>query len=82
MRLDGSHEAIPMDHGQRRHELTKFYRILVPETRETARKALSNMMDMGTLRQSSATRLLQDLWQDPGEYFANIRETWRAKSPD
>jgi hypothetical protein len=40
------------------------------------------MMDMGTLRQSSATRLLQDLWQDPGEYFANIRETWRAKSPD
>jgi hypothetical protein len=74
-----NHEGIPMSHAQRRAELTRFYRIVVPETRPTARTALSNMLDMGTLRQSSATRLLQDFWQEPDEYFSNICETWRAK---
>lgn len=73
------HEAIPMTHKERRRELIRFYRLMVPETQETARIALANMMEMGTLRQSSATRLLQDLWQDPADYFSNIREAWRAR---
>lgn len=79
--MNGSHEQVPMTHRERRRELIKFYRVLVPETRETARVALASMLEMGTLRQSSATRLFQDLWQDPEGYFSNIRETWRASPP-
>lgn len=73
------HEEIPMSCGQRRGEMAKFYRIILPETKPVALKAISTMMEQGTLRQSSASRLFQDLWNEPNEYFANIRETWRAK---
>lgn len=75
-------ESIPMTYQQRRHEYAKFFRIVVPETRPTAQRALSDMMDMGTLRQSSASRLFQDLWNTPDEFFADVREAWRAKPTD
>ncbi|AZS06696.1 hypothetical protein HOU95_gp111 [Streptomyces phage Hiyaa] len=71
---------LPMTDGERRADLARLFRIVIPETREVARTALANMLEMGTLRQSSATRLFQDLWQDPADYFSNIRETWRARA--
>lgn len=73
------HESLPLTPAERKAELFRYYRVLVPETREVARIALSNMMIEGTLRQSSATRLLRDLWQDPSEYFSDIRTAWKAK---
>lgn len=76
------HEALPLTPAERKAELYRLYRLIVPETNEVARNALSNMLASGTLRQSSATRLLQSLWQDPTEYFSDIREAWRAQRAD
>ncbi|QJD54002.1 hypothetical protein SEA_GALACTICA_55 [Streptomyces phage Galactica] len=73
------HEEIPMSCGQRRQEAARFFRIVVPESRPQAQRALCTMLEMGTLRQASATRLFQDLWNTPDEFFSNVRETWRAK---
>lgn len=71
-----------MSFEQRRHEAAKFFRIIVPETRPIAQHAISDMLAMGTLRQSSANRLFEDLWNTPDEFFADIREAWRAKRPN
>lgn len=76
------HEEIQMSCGQRRQEAAKFFRIVVPETRPVAQRAISTMLEMGTLRQSSTTRLVQDLWNTPDEFFSDIRKTWRSKAAD
>lgn len=71
------HEALP-------HHLhivvnQKFWRLVVPEVQPTAFRALGNMLAAGTLRQQSASRLLQDLWA-PASVFNTPAKNWQVKS--
>jgi len=71
------HEALP--HHEHRRTNQQFWRLLVPEIRFPAFRAMNTMLADGTLRQSSATRLLRDLWNTPDEYFDDTTRNWRAK---
>lgn len=60
------HEALP--HAEHAIVNQKFWHLVVPEIRPgSAFRAISNMLADGTLRQSSATRLFQDLWRVPAQ---------------
>lgn len=59
----------------------KFWPIIVRQTNFPAFRALNGMMSMGTLRQSSATRLFEDLWSD-GSLFDDTNRNWRVKPVD
>lgn len=71
------HEALP--HHVHVVVNQSFWRIVVPEVQMTAFRALGNMLEAGTLRQQSASRLLQDLWAKPS-VFNTRAKNWPVKS--
>lgn len=73
------HEALPHSEHQPNNE--QFWPIVVPQVNFPAFRALNNMLDMGTLRQESASRLFQDLWSD-GSLFNDTNRNWRVKPVD
>ncbi len=73
------HEALP--HPEHHEVNQRFWRMVVPSINFPAFRALNTMLEQGTLRQSSASRLLQDLWSD-GSMFDDTNRNWRVKPVD
>lgn len=73
------HEALP--HAEHQEVNARFWRVVVPQMNFPAFRALNTMLAQGTLRQSSATRLLQDLWSD-SSVFNDTNRNWRVKPVD
>lgn len=74
------HESLP--HSEHVKINGKFWRIVVPEIRPSAMRVLSTMLKDNTLRQSSASRVFQDLWNFPDVVFVNRPRNWPAANSD
>ncbi|QNJ57660.1 hypothetical protein SEA_KEANU_55 [Streptomyces phage Keanu] len=73
------HEALP--HSEHAEVNERFWPIIVPQINFPAFRAMNTMLKEGTLRQSSAARLEQDLWSD-GSLFDDTNRNWRVKPVD
>lgn len=77
--MRGTPEDLP--HAEHHAINERFWPIIVPSINFPAFRALNGMMAQGTLRQSSATRLFEDLWSD-GSVFDDTNRNWRVKPVD
>lgn len=75
----GTPEDLP--HAEHHEINARFWPIIVPMINFPAFRALNTMSEQGTLRQSSATRLLKDLWSD-GSLLDDTNRNWRVKPVD
>ena len=77
--MRGTPEDLP--HTEHQEINARFWPVIVRQINFPAFRALNSMMNMGTLRQSSATRLFEDLWSD-GSLFNDTDRNWRVKPVD
>lgn len=74
------HEALP--HAEHAQVNRKFWHQVIPEVRLSAMRAAGTLLEDGTLRQSSASRLFQDLWNFPDVVFVNRPRNWPVAKTD
>lgn len=74
------HEALP--HAEHAEVNARFWRVIVPMINFPAFRAINTMLDQGTLRQSSASRLLQDLWSESSTLYDDTQRAWRSNPPN
>lgn len=73
------HEALP--HAEHVQVNERFWRVIIPMINFLAFRAMNTMLEQGTLRQQSATRLLQDLWAEQSTFYDDTQRAWRATPP-